>query len=70
MHFTEYVSNSITYTPNHRDIFVTPPFIIGILNSEIERLTESSPLFIERIDIANLIGVKTVTKPKIVKCDF
>ena len=46
MNFTEYTSNCITYTPNHKDILVTPPFIIAILNSEIERVTESSPIFI------------------------
>ena len=69
MNFTEYTSNCIKYTPNHKDIFVTPPFIIAILNSEVERLTESSPIFIERIDMDNLVGVKTLPKPA-VESDF
>ena len=69
MNFTEYTNNCITFTPTHKDIFVTPPFIIAVLNSEVERITESSPIFIERIDMKNLIGVKTLEKPAI-QSDF
>lgn len=31
--YVDYVDNSITYTPTHRDLFVTPPFIMAVLNS-------------------------------------
>lgn len=65
MLYTQYTENGITYTPSHKDIFVTPPFIIAVLNSEVERLTESSPIFIQRIDLEHLAGVKDVPKPEV-----
>lgn len=63
MTYTQYINNCIQYHPSHKDILVTPPFIVGVLNSEVERLTESSPIFIERIDIDKLVGKKTIEKP-------
>jgi len=35
MSYTDYVGNSVAYSPTHRDMFVTPPFIIATLNSNI-----------------------------------
>lgn len=45
-------------------MFVTPPFIVAVLNSDVERLSENSPIYIERIDINQLIGKKMIPKPE------
>jgi len=44
-------------------MFVTPPFIVAVLNSDVERLSENSPLYIERIDINNLVDKRIMHKP-------
>jgi len=44
-------------------MFVTPPFLVAVLNSDVERLSENSPIYIERIDINNILGIKKVPKP-------
>ena len=49
--FTEYVENSIKCEPSHQDLFMYPPFIIAILNSDIERAAEGSPFYAERLDL-------------------
>jgi|JI9StandDraft_2_1071091.scaffolds.fasta_scaffold706596_1 hypothetical protein len=63
MDFTEYIPNCINYSPNHKDVLVTPPFIMAVLNSEVERLVESSPIYIERIDLDQLTGLEILPKP-------
>jgi hypothetical protein len=37
---------------------VTPPFIVAVLDSNIERLMEGSPIFAERIDIADMVDIE------------
>jgi len=29
----QYIDNSVDYQPTHRDLFITPPYIWGVLNS-------------------------------------
>ena len=58
--YTQYIENCVGFEPTHRDLFIAPPYIMAVLNSEIEKTTEGSPIYIERIDINNLVGVKDV----------
>jgi hypothetical protein len=61
--YTEYVRNCVNYTPTHRDLFITPPYIIAVLNSDVEKTTEGSPIYIERVDYQNLIGAEDAPLP-------
>jgi len=42
---------------------MAPPFIFAVLNSEIEKTVEGSPIFAQRIDIKDMKGLKDTTKP-------
>lgn len=33
--YTQYIENCISFEPTHRDLFIAPPYIIAVLNSEI-----------------------------------
>lgn len=36
--------------PQHRDLVITPPFIVGIMSMSLEQVTEGSPLYARLID--------------------
>ena len=48
--YMQYINNCLVNQPSHKDIFVTAPFIIAVLNSNVERCVEGSAVFIQRID--------------------
>ena len=33
--FSDYLNNTLKLSPTHRDLLVTPPFILGIMNMQI-----------------------------------
>lgn len=47
--YSDYLGSSLVVQPSHRDLVVTPPFIMGILNMQIETAQEGSPVFVQRI---------------------
>lgn len=47
--FTDYLGNSMKVVPTHRDLLVTPPFIFGIMNMQIEKVHEGAPIYLQRI---------------------
>lgn len=55
--YTQYVRNCIEFKPTHRDLFITPPYILAVLNSDIEKVIEGSPIYIQRIGMKDLVGV-------------
>jgi hypothetical protein len=57
------VPNCTGFKPTHRDLLITPPFIIAVLNSDIEKCAEGSPAYLQRIDISDLPGVVDVPIP-------
>lgn len=63
--YTNYLGNSLILQPSHRDLLITPPFIFGILNMQIETAQEGSPIFVKRIDKYDLEDIKLVENRKV-----
>ena len=50
--------------PTHRDLVITPPFIMGVMNMQVETVMEGSPVFVQRIGKSDLKYLKEVEKIK------
>ncbi len=55
---TNYLQNSAIYKPTHRDLMITPSFIIGVIDNQMQLVAEGTPLYIKKINIDNLVGLK------------
>ena len=60
--YTEYLGNSLKIQPTHRDLVITPPFIFGVLNMQIEKVVEGSPIYIQKVMKKDLRYQKPIEK--------
>jgi hypothetical protein len=51
------LGNSLKLQPTHRDLLVTPPFVIGVLDMQIETAMEGSPIYTKRVSKKELSWV-------------
>lgn len=48
--YKQFLPNAMIIEPQHRDLVITPPFIVGIMSMSLEQVTEGSPLYARLID--------------------
>lgn len=48
--YKQFLPNALIIEPEHRDLVITPPFIVGIMSMSLEQVTEGSPLYARMID--------------------
>lgn len=48
--YNQFLPNALIIQPQHRDLVITPPFIIGILSMGLQQVTEGSPIYARMID--------------------
>lgn len=58
--YTDYLGNSLKIQPTHRDLVITPPFIFGILNMQIETAQQGSPIYVKKVQKNDLSWIKEV----------
>lgn len=49
--YRQFLPGALIIEPEHRDLVITPPFIIGIMSMTLEQITEGSPLYARLIDV-------------------
>lgn len=45
----ESISNSLIFTPKHRDLVIQKPFIVAVLSGVVERAVEGSPIYLRLV---------------------
>lgn len=48
--YKQFLPGALIIEPEHRDLVITPPFIVGIMSMTLEQVTEGSPLYARLID--------------------
>lgn len=56
--YTDYLGNSLKISPSHRDLVITPPFFIGILNMQIETAQQGSPIWVKKVEKNDISWIK------------
>lgn len=49
--YRQFLPGALIIEPEHRDLVITPPFIVGIMSMTLEQVTEGSPLYARLIDL-------------------
>jgi hypothetical protein len=49
--YRQFLPGALIIEPEHRDLVVTPPFIIGVMSMSLEQVSEGSPLYARMIEI-------------------
>ena len=49
--YRQFLPNALIIEPEHRDLVITPPFIVGIMSMSLEQVTEGSPLYARLIEV-------------------
>lgn len=52
--YRQFLPGALIIEPEHRDLVITPPFIVGIMSMTLEQVTEGSPLYARLIDVEAL----------------
>lgn len=48
--YRQFLPGGLIIQPEHRDLVITPPFIIGTLSMSVEQVTEGCPLYARLIE--------------------
>ena len=48
--YKQFLPGALIIEPEHRDLVITPPFIVGIMSMTLEQVTEGSPLYARLIE--------------------
>jgi hypothetical protein len=59
---THYIQNTLVVKPTHRDLMITPDFIIGVMDSKMQFVSEGAALFVKRVGLKDLLDLKTIEK--------
>lgn len=46
------------YEASHRDLVITVPFILGVIDSQMQLVSEGACLVVKRFSIEDITGVK------------
>ena len=57
-YYTSYLENSLMYEASHRDLVITVPFILGVIDSQMQLVSEGACLVVKRFSIEDITGVK------------
>ena len=49
--YRQFLPGALIIEPDHKDLVITPPFIVGIMNMTLEQVTEGCPLYARVIDV-------------------
>ena len=61
-YYTSYLENSLIFETSHRDLVITAPFILGVIDSQMQLAAEGASLIVKRFSLENIAGVKDVPK--------
>lgn len=54
------MESSLLYESDHRDLFITVPFIIGVVDSQMQLISEGAVVTVKRVDIGELVELESV----------
>jgi hypothetical protein len=61
-YYTNYLENSLIYESCHRDLVITVPFILGVIDSQMQLVSEGASLVVKRFGLKDIAGVKSIAK--------
>lgn len=54
MNYKQFVPSGLMIKPEHRDIVIGAPLIIGVMSMSVEKIVEGYPLFAQICEIKDL----------------
>jgi len=54
INYRQFIPGTLIIQPEHKDLVITPPFIIGILSVTLEQVSEGSPLYVRLLEFDSL----------------
>lgn len=60
--YKQFIPGSLMIQPEHKDLVITPPFIVGILSVTLEQVSEGSPLYVRLLESDSLKVVESEAK--------
>lgn len=60
--YTQFIPGSLMIQPEHKDLVITPPFVVGILSVTLEQVSEGSPLYVRLLEGDSLKIVESEAK--------
>jgi hypothetical protein len=61
-YYTNYLENSLIYESWHRDLIITVPFILGVIDSQMQLASEGTCLVVKRFNLRDIVGVQSIAK--------
>lgn len=55
--YKQFLPNALIIEPEHRDLVITPPFIVGVMSMALEQVTEGSPLYARVVEVGALKAI-------------
>ena len=52
--YRQFLPGALIIQPEHRDLVITPPFIVGVMSMNLEQVSEGSPLYARLITLDSL----------------
>lgn len=52
--YRQFIPSSLIVSPNHRDMVISVPFIVGVLSMNVESVAEGNPLFAKLCQLDDL----------------
>ena len=49
--YRQFLPGALIIEPEHRDLVITPPFIVGVMSMSLEQVSEGSPLYARMIEV-------------------
>lgn len=57
INYKQFIPGTLIIQPEHKDLVITPPFIVGILSVTLEQVSEGSPLYVRLLNSDSLKAI-------------